>query len=536
MTAEPRLRTATVADYLHTLTGPVPTPFSGDPAQAQQFIDEFGQFERANRRHPFVTQPTLRVELALTFIRGPTVDSWKCTVRRGRPNEAADEDLWDEFFDSFCTAWINDTPTPMTHAPSAPVDTAKLDLAPIDPVPASSPLSMTLPTSGDEPLASVPTDPPTPVPDGILKPTITPSIPVSDSPPPRPPRITETEREETLYTPTPASPNCDVLSPLNPAVASSPTPVKEDEDQTLAPRIVPARMILAPENTPSHRAATPPPRPAPGDPTRAASHSIERNTVVKDDNVPKRGVKTLDNSVFAPSLAEPTQIDPPPLRPPRIPRHSPPSRKPDTLPRHMREMPRSPEELANRQIISQRCGNARPRTPVHTLTGNPQRNSLCADAAETTPRTHQPDSAVMRGHGKHTRQDKPTISPAKTPSTTATSRPTRIRRRVTAAALSIPPPQELIATRNRDTHIHTVHPRPADIVTALTLRSKNSSEQHDAAQTTPKPIPVRTSPAYDAVAEHLAFCLTRKPDIPHITQPFPLNLKPSAILRQWKTR
>ncbi|KAH8999652.1 hypothetical protein EDB86DRAFT_3075722 [Lactarius hatsudake] len=241
--------------FLHTLTGPIPTPFFGDPAQAQRFIDEFGRLERANRRHPFITQPALRVELALMFIRGPTADPWKCAVRRGRPNEMSDEELWDEFFDSFCTAWIDDTPAPVTRVPSAPVDAIELDFASINPAPVTSPLPATLPTSVDEPLASVPitTDPPIPIPVGILKPAMTPSTVVPDSPPPRPPRsprrpssprislppllavqydgtqisplpLVENGKEKVL----PVSMPAPLTNPLGPNVAPSWTPVKND--------------------------------------------------------------------------------------------------------------------------------------------------------------------------------------------------------------------------------------------------------------------------------------------------------------------
>ncbi|KAH8977644.1 hypothetical protein EDB86DRAFT_3160208 [Lactarius hatsudake] len=307
-----------VADYLHTLTGPVPTPFSGNPAQAQQFIDE--------------------VELALTFIRGPTADLWKGAVRRGRPDETTDEGLWDEFFDSFCTAWIDETPmhipqtpsplvnasavqhveeprvitttiqtmtpapsptldsptqidgppprpphsprrpssprialatpcpTPVTHTLSAPADTVKLDFAPIDPAPMSSPLPATMSTPVDKPLASA--DPPltakrefaeTPA---ALDPVLIPppflplASPIS-TPPPRPPRSLRRPHSPRIVSPplpvvkddkgVKTSPSASVLALVKPTDESPrQTPVTDDRGK----RTPPAPHITSPPLTP----------------------------------------------------------------------------------------------------------------------------------------------------------------------------------------------------------------------------------------------------------------------------------------------
>ncbi|KAH8994305.1 hypothetical protein EDB86DRAFT_2829808 [Lactarius hatsudake] len=275
-------RTMLINDIMSTLTGPIPTPFTGDSAQAQQFLDEFGQLDRANRRHPLITRPDLRVESTLALIRGPKTIPWKRTIRRGSTNGWVDESIWDEFFDSFCTAWIDDTPTPVTQAPSAPapINTVKLDFVPstIDPAPVSSPLPTTLPTPIDGPLASVPatTNPLIPVPVDILEPAMTPSTVVSDLPPPRPLRSprrpvslkiarpalpalkenktqasplppTVNKTEKTLLASGPAPPARTICHPLTLTAASSPTPVKEKEGETLAPRLVPAPALpLAP--------------------------------------------------------------------------------------------------------------------------------------------------------------------------------------------------------------------------------------------------------------------------------------------------
>ncbi|KAH9021623.1 hypothetical protein EDB85DRAFT_1895590 [Lactarius pseudohatsudake] len=85
-----------------TLTGPTPAPFTGDRATAQQFVDEFNQLVRANLRHLLVTRPELRVELALQV----------------SDSGLTDETVWDNFYDSFCTAWTDDpVPFPATAIP-----------------------------------------------------------------------------------------------------------------------------------------------------------------------------------------------------------------------------------------------------------------------------------------------------------------------------------------------------------------------------------------------------------------------------------
>ncbi|KAH8986550.1 hypothetical protein EDB86DRAFT_3082812 [Lactarius hatsudake] len=241
-----------ISDAMDLLVGPTPTLFSGDPAQAQQFIDEFGQLERANRSHPLMSRPDLRVELALTFIEeDPTTIDWKRTIRCKNDNGWADESVWDKFFDSFCTAWIDNTPAPVTQTPSS------LGLV-------SPPIAADLVPEALATATLTPVDEPA----SILEPAMTLSATVSDLPPPRPPRsprrpysprvaqspsprdngtqtsllppVTDTEKEETLLTSAaPVPPAHAVPSPLPPAVTSALTPSKKNEDTALAPRILP---------------------------------------------------------------------------------------------------------------------------------------------------------------------------------------------------------------------------------------------------------------------------------------------------------
>ncbi|KAH9031515.1 hypothetical protein EDB85DRAFT_2290121 [Lactarius pseudohatsudake] len=119
--------------FMRSLTGPTPTPFTGDPAQAVQFLDEFGQLVRANQAHLLVTRPELRVELALSFIRGQTTNAWKRIVPRRRTAEPADETLWDDFIDSFCVTWVDppaSLPVIMTAPPPHPLRSPRHPFSP----------------------------------------------------------------------------------------------------------------------------------------------------------------------------------------------------------------------------------------------------------------------------------------------------------------------------------------------------------------------------------------------------------------------
>ncbi|KAH8984981.1 hypothetical protein EDB86DRAFT_2833313 [Lactarius hatsudake] len=163
-------KTMLTEDIMNTLMGPIPTPFTGDLTLAQKFLDEFGQLDRANRRHHLITQPELRVELALALVEGPETDIWKSTVRRGHPTDMTDESIWDEFFDSFCTAWIDNAPMTPTilSLPRQYPPTPTVPLLPRAdgseneealPDSTSTPLPVTLPTPVDKPLAPVIADP-----------------------------------------------------------------------------------------------------------------------------------------------------------------------------------------------------------------------------------------------------------------------------------------------------------------------------------------------------------------------------------------
>jgi hypothetical protein len=58
------------------LMGSAPTEFDGDRAKADQFINELRHYFRVNATVPGLQSWICRVAIALTFIKGPTVDKW----------------------------------------------------------------------------------------------------------------------------------------------------------------------------------------------------------------------------------------------------------------------------------------------------------------------------------------------------------------------------------------------------------------------------------------------------------------------------
>ncbi|KAH8984885.1 hypothetical protein EDB86DRAFT_3084133 [Lactarius hatsudake] len=624
-----------VADFLHTLTGPIPTPFFGDPVQAQQFIDEFGQLERANRRHPLITRPDLRVELALALIYDdPTTTGWKRTVRRGRTNGWVDESVWDEFFDSFCAAWIDEAPVPQTPTPPEKASAAQRGEEPraitivAAVTPAPSP-TLDSPTQIDGPPPRPPRSPrrpssprialATPYPAPV---THTPSTTVSASSPPATipalaaprakelevdnttdltdtppapatteddslqttrfasslPPVATTRNEEALLAPMPAP--SDVPSPLTPVIAPPLTP----GDEALASRIEtiptplnilamprigkrkkcvasdsgetrPCKHVVVPHRTPvtpltdapspSVPYAPPPrrPRPAPGDPTRTLLISVNVNTVVEDDNASRRGVKTLDNSV----LTQQTVNSPPQT----LPRTHP-------VPRHACEIPRNPNAQANHPISRQERARSR-KKPRDTSRNNLGQKHHDPDAIREARVRHALTNAERhryRTEGRVSAHSQKPTSPhkyekqASRQETTIPAELIPIRSTHHKIAPLASPPQVLAITCSHDSHAlgsrrySRAFPRRAETTKAEPKTTEDrdrdnierSRGRQNTTQTASRSTPASTSPAYDAVTDYLAFCLTRKPDPPCITQPFALKLEPSAILRQWKKK
>ncbi|KAH9009351.1 hypothetical protein EDB84DRAFT_1571258 [Lactarius hengduanensis] len=117
--------------HMRTLRGPRPTPFTGDPAQAQQFLDEFRQLEKANPRHPFLYRPELRVRLALKHIdKNPKTDAWIHDAQ-SRDSGLTDEIVWNDFLDSFCETWI--------YSPKSTISVVAPIVQPLTEVPSLSP-------------------------------------------------------------------------------------------------------------------------------------------------------------------------------------------------------------------------------------------------------------------------------------------------------------------------------------------------------------------------------------------------------------
>ncbi|KAH9160271.1 hypothetical protein EDB89DRAFT_1914926 [Lactarius sanguifluus] len=187
------------------------------------------------------------------------------------------------------------------------------------------------------------------------------------------------------------------------------------------------------------------------------------------------------------------------------------------------------------------------------------------DMTETRSSKHSrvPYPTTALQHERHRRRDQSTTAPADTSSTPITFRHTRRPRRANAAAPSTSPPPDRIAARTRDRHVHAAprrvnqqapvvpspnnqHPNRAATTetatttenTPVTNRANAAVElflrQYDAARATAPPTPVPPDRAYDAVMQHLDYCLVTDPDTTRVTEPFALRLGPRAVLHKWK--
>ncbi|KAH8993099.1 hypothetical protein EDB83DRAFT_2325237 [Lactarius deliciosus] len=441
------------------MTGPTPTPFTRDHVQAQQFLIEFSQLERANLRHVLITRPALRVELALSFIRGPLTDPWKQTVQRGSPDDTEDEELWDKFYDSFCTAWTDDLPVPVPQTPSPPVPandktidppatasdaqrTEEIQVNDLANVPAggNAELSPRTRTPADEdedwtlfaPRAPVPA-PLTPAAPALIDDLVRPieepahpSAPVQTlaTPSITPPPLVSTpqtnrvaqrvEKRQRDYTseegetrPSKYARTAPITGPprTNPQLGRRSVPLPRKyayaPQRAASAPVTSAPRFIVPYSPPPRRLPGPP-----GDPTRDTFTLEDHRTIVEDDNTLTRGVKTLDDSVFAPVSAQ-DAMDSPLQTPPCA----------HLFPRHALKRPCNPDELATRTTDRRRCGNAR-----------------------------SPYPATSCNHDRHARQAHPTTSPENAMPTPVAPRTMRRRRRATAAARSTLPQLNLTAT------------------------------------------------------------------------------------------
>jgi hypothetical protein len=87
------------------LMGSAPTEFDGDRAKADQFINELRHYFRVNATVPGLQSWIRRVAIALTFIKGPTVDEWALNqgdwVDRLDPLIEDVPDVWIHFLNEF---------------------------------------------------------------------------------------------------------------------------------------------------------------------------------------------------------------------------------------------------------------------------------------------------------------------------------------------------------------------------------------------------------------------------------------------------
>ncbi|KAH9169768.1 hypothetical protein EDB89DRAFT_1908285 [Lactarius sanguifluus] len=558
-----------------------PTIFDGDRSYSQAFLTQFRIFARINRRHTDVTYPHRRVKLALSFIHGPLVNDWKWTVYHGLAAIPTGEAWWDEFIRAFTATWIDDpiAPDESLFAPraSVPMPSIRAVLGSLTPTAAST----TTLADDEEDWAlfapRVASDPP---------PLVTPAAP----------RIEKRKQHDT-------SDEEETHPSKHPRIAPRTGPPRARPQLGRRSVPLPRKIAYKPRRAPSAPVLSitpflvpysPPPRQPPGppgDPVHAPplvdpdpKLLAPGRTIVEDDKTLTGGVKTLDDSVFAPvstqddAASTPLTGDASPQTPLLTPdaADSPPQTPPShayVFPRHALERPRDPDKLATRATNRQNRGNTRPYPPTsshhdpndvrkarvrHALTDEERRRYL-TEGRHPKTLTTKPVPAPDDNHAD--------ASPA-----TVVARPKRRRRRATAAAPSTPPSA---VTRDRDRHAPAESTRdqpkpptrngdtarrhadrPAQVVrqpdnhnprrteTAETTPETDRANaavrsflrQFDAAQATPKPTPTPANRAYDAVTRHLDFCLTTHPDMTGITQPFALQPGPRAVLHKWKKK
>ncbi|KAH8985490.1 hypothetical protein EDB86DRAFT_3083472 [Lactarius hatsudake] len=325
--------------------------------------------------------------------------------------------------------------------------------------------------------------------------------------------VTKNEEAETLLASAPAPPTC---SPPTPIAAPTPTPVEEKEGETLALRVIPVPTLLVTPATPcfrkckhhdisdsdearphkhalAPRRATPDPiastlsfpdpytppshRPhrPPGDPIRAALNSEDRSSIVRDDNELTRGVKTLDDSVFALDSTQGAE-DSPLQTPPHV----------HLFPCRALKEPCDSDELANRPISSQCHRNARsqilrvqPHGPDNTGQNSPKRK--CHDS-----------SAMHKAQMHHACTNKELHhTSAATPITTPPPDPTATHCRNSHALNPRQCPQ-VFPHRAETTETMPTTIKDRDCANAAV---KRPLEQRNAAQAT----------SYDAITEHVTY-------------------------------
>jgi hypothetical protein len=69
------------------LRGKEPTIFDGLCDKSEMFLEEFDTYKDLNDAHELMTNPYRRVQLALTYMRGPNVDDWKKAQRQELNNK-----------------------------------------------------------------------------------------------------------------------------------------------------------------------------------------------------------------------------------------------------------------------------------------------------------------------------------------------------------------------------------------------------------------------------------------------------------------
>ena len=106
-----------------SLGGDSPTKFNGDRSKTEQFIKEFDIYRIINVTNKKMIVPASRVALALSFIKGPMVNTWTFNQAKDLSNKINgdplrnipptttpyDETLWTDFVQNFRNAFMHTT-------------------------------------------------------------------------------------------------------------------------------------------------------------------------------------------------------------------------------------------------------------------------------------------------------------------------------------------------------------------------------------------------------------------------------------------
>ncbi|KAH9169551.1 hypothetical protein EDB89DRAFT_1908454 [Lactarius sanguifluus] len=494
------------------LIGLPPDIFDRNRSCSRAFLTQFRIFARINRRHRDMTYPY-------------------CPIG---------EALWDEFIRNFTAVWIDDPVTPSDNT-SAPLvfATAVDDIS----TPENEDNDDDIFYDCEDDVSSAPTPTPSSSIVDLVRPVEEP-VHLSTPTAPTVPRIEKRKRHDTSdpeeTRPSKSSRTAPHIDPPRASPQLGQRSVPLPRKYAFAPR----RTTSVPAtNAPSFIVPYSPPPRRPPDLPDNPDHApplvdpdprplAPDRTVVEGDNTLTGGVKTLEDSVFAP-VSDQDDTESPPQTPPHA----------RLFPRHAFERPRDLDELTTRVINRQRRGST--RVPYPTTPRNHARRTQ--NAINRHPGDVPPTPVASR----HTTEQccaNAAAAPPHSPSVATNAQPVdhRTRRRTTDSnSLNGTPAEPDSHTKPQQARPHRTpehkHIRAETTEATPAINRANAAvemflRRYDAARPTPAPATAPASHTYDAVLQHLDYHLATDPDTTRITQSFALRPGPRAILHKWKKK